>query len=116
MRALPHLLFGILLSVFLSTLGGCLTPQENAVIDAVKLPLVQAASEGNSQAVRALLEHGQREGMDYALVASDYQGSTEVAQVLLDHGASVDAIPYGWQQTALTPLHLPDVLSLFACC
>jgi ankyrin repeat protein len=84
MRTFPHPLSVVLLALLLGTLPGCATPLQGA------------AYRGDSQRVRALLDQGDREGIDLALFQAACYGRTEMAQLLLERGASVNsASPLG---------------------
>jgi len=80
MPALRSSLFGVLLALLLSTLYGCFGP------------LVNAASQGNTQKVRALLDQGHTDRHGQAIFQASCNGKTEVVHLLLERGGNANTV------------------------
>jgi len=74
-------------------------------------PLISASGEGDSQRVRYLLDtlsvdvNELSPDGETALHVAAIKGDPETVQVLLSHGAVVDAVSPGGAQRKMTPLH-----------
>ena len=54
------------------------------------LPLVEAVEEGDAHMVKLLLEHGAKQGVEWAMTNAIWSEQTEIIQILSEHGALVD--------------------------
>ena len=108
MCTFPRPLSVVLLALLVGTLPGCIS----------YYGLEDAARRGDIERVRTLLDHGDRAGIEPALLYSACEGQTEVAQLLLEKGASLSHIPPGWKFNALQCAAYdgrPEMVSLLLC-